>query len=60
MKDNVYLPLVIGTNDSGSLTWNIDALFAVHLDCKSHTGACLTWEFVIFTIKTKDQYKEFN
>ena len=23
-------------------TWNIDASFAVHPDCKSHTGACLT------------------
>ena len=33
---------MIGTNDSGILTWNIDASFAVHRDCKSHTGACLT------------------
>ena len=33
---------MIEANDSGSLTWNIDASFVVHLDCKSHTGACLT------------------
>ena len=33
---------MIGADDSGTLTWNIDASFAVHPDCKSHTGACLT------------------
>ena len=34
--------MVIGADDSGTLIWNIDASFAVHPDCKSHTGACLT------------------
>ena len=33
---------MIGVDDSGTLTWNIDASFAVHLDCKNHTAACLT------------------
>ena len=33
---------MIGVDNSGSLTWNIDASFAVHPGCKSHTGACLT------------------
>ena len=42
LKEIIHLPLVIGANDSGTLTWNIDASFAVHPDCKSHTGACLT------------------
>ena len=42
LKETVYLSLVIGANDSGTLTWNIDASFAVHPDCKSHTGVCLT------------------
>ena len=42
LKETVHLPLVIGANDSGTLTWNIDASFAVHPDCKSHIGACLT------------------
>ena len=37
----VHLPLVVGTDDSGRLTWNIDASFAVHQYCKSHTGAFL-------------------
>ena len=42
LKETVHLPLVVGADDSGRLTWNIDASFAVHPDCKSHTGACLT------------------
>ena len=42
MKETIHLLIVIGVEDSGTLTWNIDASFVVHLDCKSHTGACLT------------------
>ena len=42
LKETVHLPLVIGANNNGTLTWNIDASFAVHPDCKSHTGAYLT------------------
>ena len=42
MKETVHLSLVIGVDDSGRLTLNINASFAVHPDCKSHTGACLT------------------
>ena len=42
LKETVHLLLVIRANDSGTLTWNVDALFALHPDCKSHTGACPT------------------
>ena len=42
LKETVHLTLVVGADDSDRLTWNIDASFAVHPDCKSHTGACLT------------------
>ena len=42
LQETVHLPLMIGADNSGTLTWNIDASFAVHLDCKSHAGACLT------------------
>ena len=42
MKETVHLPLVVGADDSGTLTWNIDASFVVHPDCKSHTGVCPT------------------
>ena len=37
LKETVHLPLVIGADDSGTLIWNIDASFAVHIDCKGHT-----------------------
>ena len=42
LKETVHLPPVIGANDSRTLTWNINASFAVYPDCKSHTRACLT------------------
>ena len=42
LKETVHLPLVLGTDNSGTLTWNINASFAVLPYCKSHTGACLT------------------
>ena len=41
LKENICIPLVIGADNTGTLTWNIDASFVVHPDCKSHTGACL-------------------
>ena len=42
LKETAHLPLVVGASDSGRLTWNIDASFEVHPDCKSRTGAYLT------------------
>ena len=42
LKNTIHLPLIVGADDSGSMVWNIDASFAVHPDCKSHTGASLT------------------
>ena len=41
LKETVDLPLIIGADNSGTLTWNINASFVVHLDYKSPTGACL-------------------
>ena len=37
LKETVHLLLVVGVDDSGTLTWNIDASFAVHPDYKSHS-----------------------
>ena len=42
LKETVHIPFVICVDNSGTLTWNIYALFTVHSDCKSHTRACLT------------------
>ena len=42
LKETIHFPLVIGADKSGTLTWNIDASFAVHPDGKSHTQAFLT------------------
>ena len=42
LKNAIHIPLIVGADNSGSMIWNIDASFAVHPDCKSHTGASLT------------------
>jgi len=42
LKNTIHLPLVVGADDSGTMIWNIDASYAVHPDCRSHTGASLT------------------
>ena len=36
------LPLVLGANDTGVLSWYVDASFAVHPDMKGHTGGAFT------------------
>ena len=42
LKETIHLPLVLGSDASGRMIWNIDASYAVHDDCRSHTGASLT------------------
>ena len=42
IRRTIHLPLCIGWDEKGTLLWNIDASFAVHHDCKSHTGAVLS------------------
>ena len=42
LKNTIYLPLIVWSDYSSSIIWNIDASFVVHPDCKSHTGASLT------------------
>ena len=36
------LPLILGANSTGVLSWYVDASFAVHNDMKGHTGGALT------------------
>eukprot|EP00957_Ditylum_brightwellii_P125412 9559371-Ditylum_brightwellii.AAC.1 len=39
LKGSIEDVLMLKADDSQTLTWHIDALFAVHTDMKSHTGA---------------------
>ena len=56
LKENVYLPLVVGADNSRPLTWNIGASFVVYPDCKSHIGACLTLGHgSVLSISTKQE-----
>jgi hypothetical protein len=42
LRLTVYIPLILGWDATGKLTWPVDASFAVHKDMRSHTGAVLT------------------
>jgi hypothetical protein len=42
LRLTIFIPLVLGWDGTGQLTWSVDASFAVHKDMRSHTGAVLT------------------
>jgi hypothetical protein len=42
MWGTIFMPLVLGWDASGVLTWSVDASFAIHNDIRSHTGAVLS------------------
>ena len=42
LRGTIYMPLVLGWDGSGVLTWSVDASFAIHNDMRSHTGAVLS------------------
>jgi hypothetical protein len=42
LRESIHLPLILGWDESGILTWSVDASFAVHMDMRSHTGMVLT------------------
>ena len=44
VKETINLPLILGSDRSETLIWNMDASFATHADAKSHTGASLILE----------------
>jgi hypothetical protein len=42
LRSTIFMPLVLGWDGSGVLTWSVDASFAIHNDMRSHTGAVLS------------------
>jgi hypothetical protein len=42
LRSTNFMPLVLGWDGSGVLTWSVDASFAIHNDMRSHTGAVLS------------------
>ena len=42
LLSTIHLPLLIGWDETGVLTWSVFVAFAVHKDMWSHTGAALT------------------
>jgi hypothetical protein len=41
LRLTIFIPLVLGWDGTGQLTWSVDASFTVHKDMRSHTGAVL-------------------
>eukprot|EP00957_Ditylum_brightwellii_P135734 10350700-Ditylum_brightwellii.AAC.1 len=39
LKETIDDVLIVEANDSQTLTWHIDASFAMHMDMKCHTSA---------------------
>jgi hypothetical protein len=42
LRGTIFIPLVLGWDESGVLTCSVDASFAIHNDMRSHTGAILS------------------
>ena len=43
VRRTIHLPLILGSDGSRKVTWNVDALFAAHPDMRSHTWAICTF-----------------
>ena len=41
-KATLYLPLILRADSLSIVKWHVDASFAVHDDCKGHTGGTMT------------------
>ena len=56
LHDTILLPLILSADKSKPPTWWIDASYAVHPDCKSHTGGIYTLgKGSIFTVSCKQK-----
>jgi hypothetical protein len=42
LRDTIFMPLVLGWDGTGLLTWSVDAWLVIHNDMRSHTGAVLS------------------
>ena len=56
LRATVYLPLIIGWDESETLLWSINASFTVHNDMRSHMGAMLTFgRGAVFSLSNKQK-----
>ena len=63
IRATIHLPLLLGWDKTGTLTWAVDASSAVHRDFRSPTGALLTLgkgAAMAFSMKQKDQLQDFH
>ena len=51
-----FLPLTLGWDGTGNVSWYVDASFAVHGDMKSHTGGVMTLgQGAVISVSTKQK-----
>ena len=60
-RGTLYLPLTLEVDDLRLISWWVDASFAIHPDCKGHTGAMMSLGKGERDVQeTKDQYEELH
>jgi hypothetical protein len=42
LRSTIFMPLVLGWDGNGVLTWSVNASFAIHNDMRSHTSAVIS------------------
>ena len=51
-----FIPLVLGWDGTGDVSWHVDASFAVHKDMRSHTGGLMTLgKGAVISVSTKQK-----
>ena len=56
LRETIFLPLLLGWNETGIIYWSVDASFVVHKDMKSYIGALIslgTGALITMQIKQK-------
>jgi len=61
LRETIFLPLVLGWDETGNTYWSVDASFAVHNDMKSHTGGVMTLgSGALIAMSTKQKLKTIS
>ena len=56
VKETIFLPLVLGWDETGNIYWYVDASFAVHQNMRSHTGGVMTFgKGAVLSVSTKQK-----
>ena len=64
LKGTLHMPLILSADSLTLSRWWVGAVYAVHDDCRGHTGAGMSFgqgmALVKLLLETKDQHEELN